>query len=89
MTTVSYRTRGLLVSRFCLVLVSAISISVAMPLAVKVAAETGAAPAAELERGREALLVWNTPEPGPAAKNTPSPADGLSGESDEAEADRP
>ena len=49
MTTVSYRTRGLLVSRFCLVLVSAISISVAMPLAVKVAAETGAAPAADTE----------------------------------------
>ena len=43
MTTVSYRTRGPLVSHFCLALASAISVSAAMPLAVTVAAETGAA----------------------------------------------
>ena len=54
--------------------------------------DVDAAPTAELERGREALLIWSTPEPAEdiaSSEETSSPDDGSAEENDDAEADRP
>ena len=54
--------------------------------------DVGAAPTAELERGREALLIWSTPEPAEdsvASQDPSSTDDALAGDTDDAEADQP